>query len=126
MTTIFTKGDVKRKFLTTVAEEWSDTADLQSEIDKLEAEDCLVVDIKIIKSCEAGVGTILIQYMTQYVIEYLSPLYEVIATYSKVDGRLCNESIGVYSTIEEAEAAERKHGGRTRIVKHSPRVIEFS
>ena len=126
MTTIFTKGDVKRKFVTTIAKEWSDTADLQSEIEKLEAEDCLIVDIKIIKSCEAVVGTILTQYMTQYMIEYLSPLYEVIATHSKVDGRLCNESIGVYSTIEEAEAAERKHGGRTRIVKHSPRVIEFS
>ena len=126
MTTIFTKGDVKRKFVTTIAKEWSDTADLQSEIDKLEAEDCLIVDIKTIKSCEAGVGTILTQYMTQYMIEYLSPLYEVIVTYRKVYDSLYDKSIGIYETIEEAEAAERKHDGRTRIVRHSPRVIEFS
>lgn len=126
MTTIFTQGDVKRKFLTTVAEEWSDTADLQSEIDKLEADDCLIVDIKIIKSCEVDGSPILTQYMTQYMIEYLSPLYEVIATYRKVYDSLYDKSIGIYETIEEAEAAERKHGGRTRIVRHSPRVIEFS
>lgn len=125
MTTIFTKGDVKRKFVTTIVKEWSDTVDLQSEIDKLEAEDCLVVDIKIIKSCEAGIGTILTQYMTQYMIEYLSPLYEVIATYRKVYDSLYGKSIGVYTTIEEAESAKRKHGGRVRIVKHSPRSIEF-
>lgn len=126
MTTIFTKGDVKRKFVTTIAKEWSDTADLQSEIDKLEAEDCLIVDIKIIKSCEVGVETILTQYMTQYMIEYLSPLYEVIATYRKVYDSLYDKSISVYSTFEEAEAAKIAHGGRTRIVKHSPRVIEFN
>lgn len=126
MTTIFTKGDVKRKFVTIIAKEWSDTSDLQSEIDKLEAEDCLIVDIKIIKSCEAGVGTILTQHMTQYMIEYLSPLYEVIATYRKLYDSLYDESIGVYTTLEDAEAAKRKHGGRTRIVTHSPRVIEFS
>lgn len=126
MTTIFTKGDVKRKFVTTIAKDWSDTDDLQNEIDKLEAEDCLIVDIKIIKSYEAGVGTILTQYMTQYMIEYLSPLYEVIATYRKLYDSLYDESIGVYMTIEEAESAQIKHGGRTRIVKHSPRVIEFS
>lgn len=124
MNTIFTKGNVKRKFLTTVAEEWSDTADLQSEIDKLEADDCLIVDIKIIKSCEVDGSPILTQYMTQYMIEYLSPLYEVIVTYCY--DSLYDKSIGVYSTLGEAEAAERKHGGRTRIVKHSPRTIEFS
>lgn len=126
MTTIFTKGDVKRKFVTTIAKEWSDITDLQSEIDKLEAEDCLIVDIKILKSCEAGVGTTLTQYMTQYMIEYLSPLYEVIATYRKVYDSLYDKSIGIYETLEEAETAEIKHGGRTRIVRHSPRVIEFS
>ena len=126
MTTIFTKGDVKRKFVTTVARDWSDVTDLQNEIDKLEAEDCLIVNIKTIKSCEAGVGTILTQYMTQYMIEYLSPLYEVIATYRKVYDSLYDKSIGIYETIEEAESAQIKHGGRTRIVRHSPRVIEFS
>ena len=122
MTTIFTKGDVKRKFVTTVAKDWSDVSDLQNEIDKLEAEDCLIVDVKVLKSLVIDDSL----YHMTYMIEYLSPLYEVIATYNKVDGRLCNESIGVYMTIEEAEAAKRKRGGRTRIVKHSPRVIEFS
>lgn len=33
MTTIFTKGDVKRKFLSIQSEIWSDIADLQKEID---------------------------------------------------------------------------------------------
>lgn len=126
MTTIFTKGDVKRKFVTNASKEWSDVTDLQYEIDKLEAEDCLVVDIKIIKSCEVDGSTILTQYMTLYMIEYLSPLYEVIATYRKVYDSLYDKSIGVYATLEEAESAERKHGGRTRIVKHLPRAIEFS
>ena len=125
MTTIFTKGDVKRKFLTTVAKDWSDTDDLQSEIDKLEADDCLVVDIKIIKSYEAGVGTILTQHMTQYMIEYLHPLYEVIGKYRAVYDYY-EKSIGVYATIEEAKEAERQSGANARIVKHSPRVIEFS
>ena len=126
MATIFTKGDVKRKFVTTVAKEWSDVTDLQNEIDKLEVDDCLIVDIKTIKSCEVDGSPILTKYMTQYMIEYLSPIYEVIATYRKVYDSLYDKSIGVYSTLEEAEAAERKHGGRTRIVKHSPRTIEFS
>lgn len=125
MTTIFTKGDVKRKFVTIISKEWSDTSDLQSEIDKLEAEDCLIVDIKIIKSCEAGVGTTLTQYMTQYMIEYLSPLYEVIGKYRAVYDYY-EKSIGVYATIEEAKTTERQSGTTTRIVKHSPRVIEFS
>ena len=126
MTTIFTKGDVKRKFVTTIANEWSDTFDLQNAIVALEENDCLIVDIKTIKSCEVDGSPILTQYMTQYMIEYLSPLYEVIATYRKVYDSLYDKSIGVYDTLEEAEAAERKHGGRTRIVKHSPRTIEFS
>lgn len=122
MTTIFTKGDLKRKFLTVESKDRTEMSYLQSELDTLEAEDCLIVDVKVLKSLVIDDSL----YHMTYMIEYLSPLYEVIATYSKVDGRLCNESIGVYMTIEEAEAAERKHGGRTRIVKHSPRVIEFS
>ena len=122
MTTIFTKGDVKRKFLTVESKDRTEMSYLQSELDTLEAEDCLIVDVKVLKSLVIDNSL----YHMTYMIEYLSPLYEVIATYSKVDGRLCNESIGVFATIEEAEAAERKHGGRTRIVKHAPRVIEFS
>ena len=37
MTAIFTKGDVKRKFVTIEFEDWSDIADLQKEIDLLES-----------------------------------------------------------------------------------------
>lgn len=122
MTTIFTKGDVKRKFLTVESKDRTEMSYLQSELDTLEAEDCLIVDVKVLKSLVIDNSL----YHMTYMIEYLSPLYEVIATYSKVDGRLCNESIGVYSTIEEAESAEIKRGDHARIVKHSPRVIEFS
>lgn len=122
MTTIFTKGDVKRKFLTVESKDRTEMSYLQSELDTLEAENCLIVDVKVLKSLVIDNSL----YHMTYMIEYLSPLYEVIVTYNKVDGRLCNESIGVYMTIEEAEAAKRKRGGRTRIVKHSPRVIEFS
>lgn len=122
MTTIFTKGDVKRKFLTVESKDRTEMSYLQSELDTLEAEDCLIVDVKVLKSLVIDDSL----YHTTYMIEYLSPLYEVIATYRKLYDSLYDESIGVYMTIEEAEAAERKHGGRTRIVKHSPRVIEFS
>lgn len=122
MNTIFTKGDVKRKFLTVESKDRTEMSYLQSELDKLESEDCLIVDVKVLKSLVIDNDL----YHMTYMIEYLSPLYEVIETYSKVDGCLCNESIGIYLTIEEAEAAERKHGGHTRIVKHLPRVIEFS
>lgn len=80
MTSIFTKGDVKRKFLSIQSEIWSDIADLQKEIDRLESKDCLIVDIKTLKSHEINDNL----YLTQYMIEYLSPLYEVIATCRKV------------------------------------------
>lgn len=122
MTTIFTKGDVKRKFLTVESKDRTEMSYLQSELDKLEAEDCLIVDVKVLKSLVIDDSL----YHTTYMIEYLSPLYEVIATYRKLYDSLYDESIGVYMTIEEAESAQIKHGGRTRIVKHSPRVIEFS
>lgn len=122
MTTIFTKGDVKRKFLTVESKDRTEMSYLQSELDTLEAEDCLIVDIKVLKSLVIDDSL----YHTTYMIEYLSPLYEVIATYRKLYDSLYDESIGVYMTIEEAESAQIKHGGRTRIVKHSPRVIEFS
>lgn len=122
MATIFTKGDVKRKFVTTNSESWSDISELQNGIDELEASDCLIVNIKTLKSHEINDSL----YLTQYMIEYLSPLYEVIATYRKLYDSLYDESIGVYTTLEDAEAAKRKHGGRTRIVTHSPRVIEFN
>lgn len=52
MTSIFTKRDVKRKFLTIESKTWSDIADLQKEIDRLESNDCLIVDIKTLKSHE--------------------------------------------------------------------------
>ena len=122
MTTIFTKGDVKRKFLTVESKDCTEMSYLQSELDKLEAEDCLIVDVKVLKSLVIDDSL----YHMTYMIEYLSPLYEVIATYRKVYDSLYDKSIGVYSTIEEAESAEIKHGGCTRIVKHSPRVIEFN
>lgn len=122
MTTIFTKGDVKRKFLTVESKDRTEMSYLQSELDKLEAEDCLIVDVKVLKSLVIDDSL----YHTTYMIEYLSPLYEVIATYRKLYDSLYDESIGVYMTIEEAESAQIKHGGRARIVKHSPRVIEFS
>ena len=121
MTTIFTKGDVKRKFLTIETEDWSDIADLQKEIDRLESNDCLIVDIKTLKSHEINDNL----YLTQYMIEYLSPLYEVIATCRKVYDNLYDESIGIYTTLEEAEKAERQSRAKTRIVTHSPRVLEF-
>lgn len=122
MTTIFTKGDVKRKFLTVESKDRTEMSYLQSELDTLEAEDCLIVDVKVLKSLVIDNSL----YHMTYMIEYLSPLYEVIATYRKLYDSLYDESIGVYMTIEEAESAQIKHGGRTRIVKHSPRVIEFS
>lgn len=122
MTTIFTKGDVKRKFLTVESKDRAEMSYLQSELDKLEAEDCLIVDVKVLKSLVIDDSL----YHTTYMIEYLRPLYEVIATYRKLYDSLYDESIGVYMTIEEAESAQIKHDGRTRIVKHSPRVIEFS
>lgn len=121
MTTIFTKGDVKRKFLSIQSEIWSDIADLQKEIDRLESKDCLIVDIKALKSHEINDNL----YLTQYMIEYLSPLYEVIATCRKVYDSLYDESIGIYATLEEAEKAERQSRAKTRIVTQSPRVLEF-
>ena len=121
MTTIFTKGDVKRKFLSIQSEIWSDINDLQKEIDRLESKDCLIVDIKTLKSHEINDNL----YFTQYMIEYLSPLYEVIATCRKVYDSLYDESIGIYTTLEEAEKAERQSRAKTRIVTHSPRVLEF-
>lgn len=122
MTTIFTKGDVKRKFLTVESKDRTEMSYLQSELDTLEAEDCLIVDVKVLKSLVIDNSL----YHMTYMIEYLSPLYEVIATYRQLYDSLYDESIGVYMTIEEAESAQIKHGSRTRIVKHSPRVIEFS
>ena len=122
MTTIFTKGDVKRKFLSIQSEIWSDITDLQKEIDRLESNDCLIVDIKTLKSHEINDNL----YLTQYMIEYLSPIYEVIATCRKVYDSLYDESIGIYTTLEEAEKAERRSRAKTRIVTHSPRVLEFN
>lgn len=119
MTTIFTKGDVKRKFLTIESENWSDIADLQKELDQLESKDCLVLDVKTLKSHEINDNL----YLTQYMIEYLSPLYEVIAKYRVV----CDyheKSIGVYDDVKEAKQVKRK-AVNARIVTHSPRVIEF-
>ena len=122
MTTIFTKGDVKRKFLSIQSEIWSDITDLQKEIDRLESNDCLIVNVKTLKSHEINDSL----YLTQYMIEYLSPLYEVIATCRKVYDSLYDESIGIYTTLEEAEKAERQSRSKTRIVTHSPRAIEFN
>lgn len=121
MTTIFTKGDVKRKFLTVESKDHTEMSYLQSELDKLEAEDCLIVDVKVLKSLVIDDSL----YHMTYMIEYLSPLYEVIGKYRAVYD-YHEKSIGVYATIEEAEEAERQSGTTTRIVKHSPRVIEFS
>lgn len=121
MTTIFTKGDVKRKFVTIESEIWSDITDLQKEIDALEAEDCLIVDVKSLKSHEIN-GSL---YLAQYMIEYLSPKYEVIATYRRVYGDYYEERIDVYETIEEAETAKRRSDTRVRIVKHSPKELMF-
>lgn len=121
MTTIFTKGDVKRKFVTINSESWSDISELRSAIDELEASDCLIVNIKTLNSHEINDSL----YLTQYMIEYLSPLYEVIGKYRAVYDYY-EKSIGVYATIGEAKEAERQSGTTTRIVKHSPRVIEFS
>ena len=121
MATIFTKGDVKRKFVTIESEIWSDITDLQKEIDTLESKDCLIVDIKTLKSHEIDDSL----YLTQYLIEYLSPKYEVIATYRRVYGDYYEKRIGVYETIEEAETAKRRSDTRVRIVKHSPKELRF-
>lgn len=121
MTTIFTKGDVKRKFVTIESEIWSDITDLQKEIDSLEAEDCLIVDVKSLKSHEINDSL----YLTQYMIEYLSPKYEAIATYRRVYGDSYEERIGVYETIEEAETVKRRSDTRVRIVKRSPKELTF-
>lgn len=121
MTTIFTKGDVKRTFVTIESENWSEITDLQKEIDCLESKDYLIVDIKTLKSHEINDSL----YLTQYLIEYLSPKYEVIATCRRVYGDLYDERIGVYETIEEAETAKRKSSSSARIVKHSPKRAPF-
>ena len=121
MTTIFTKGDVKRIFVTIESENWSEITDLQKEIDCLESKGYLIVDIKTLKSHEINDSL----YLTQYIIEYLSPKYEVIATYRRVYGDLYEEQIGVYETIEEAETDKRRSDTRVRIVKHSPKELEF-
>lgn len=121
MTDIFTEGDVKRKFLSIESENWSDISDLQKELDQLESKDCLIVDVKTLKSHEINDNL----YLTQYMIEYLKPIYEVIAAYRRVYGDYYDKSIGIYETLEEAKVAERKSETKTRIVKRSPRVIEF-
>lgn len=121
MTDIFTKGDLKRKFITIESENWSDISDLQKGIDCLESKDCLIVDIKSLKSHEINDSL----YLTQYMIEYLRPKYEVIATYRRVYGDYYEERIGVYETIEEAETAKRRSDTRVRIVKHSPKELQF-
>lgn len=121
MTTIFTKGDVKRKFVTIESENWSDISDLKKEIDALEAEDCLIVDVRSLKSHKINDSL----YLTQYMIEYLSSKYEVVATYRRVYGDYYEERIGVYETIEEAETAKRRSDTRVRIVKHSPKELRF-
>lgn len=121
MTTIFTKGDVKRKFVTIESEIWSEITDLQKEIDALEAEGYLIVDVKTLKSHEIN-GSL---YLAQYMIEYLSPKYEVIATYRRVYGDYYEDQLGVYETIEEAEKAKRRSDTRVRIVKHSPKELRF-
>ena len=121
MTTIFTKGDVKRTFVTIESENWSEITDLQKEIDCLESKDYLIVDIKTLKSHEINDSL----YLTQYMIEYLNPKYEVIAECRRVYGDLYDERIGVYETIEEAETAKRKSSSNARIVKHSPKEFRF-
>lgn len=121
MTDIFTKGDVKRKFVTIESENWSDISDLQKEIDCLESKDCLIVDVTSLKSHEINDSL----YLTQYMIEYLSPKYEVIAAYRRVYGDLYEKQLGVYETLEEAETAKRKSDTRAQIVKHSPKELQF-
>lgn len=121
MTTIFTKGDVKRKFVTIESENLSNISNLQKEIDALEAEGYLILDIRSLKSHEINDSL----YFTQYLIEYLSPKYEVIATYRRVYGDYYEEQLGVYETIEEAETAKRRSDTRVRIVKHSPKELMF-
>ena len=120
MTAIFTKGDVKRKFLTIESESRSDIFDLQKEIDQLESEDCLIVDVKTLKSHEIYDSL----YLAQYMIEYLSPKYEVIAEYGEV---YCYEEkwIGVYDDLKEVEQVKRKTAANTRVVTHSPKELEF-
>lgn len=49
MATIFTEGDVKRKFVTVESKDRAEMSYLQSELDKLESEDCLIVDVKVLK-----------------------------------------------------------------------------
>lgn len=121
MTTIFTKGDVKRTFVTIESENWSEITDLQKEIDALEAEGYLIVDVKTLKSHEIDDSL----YLTQYLIEYLSPKYEVIATYQRVYGDYYEEQLGVYETIEKAEKAKRRSDTRVRIVKRSSKELRF-
>lgn len=121
MTAIFTKGDIKRTFVTIESENWSEITDLQKEIDCLESKDCLIVDVKTLKSHEINDSL----YLTQYMIEYLSPKYEVIATYRRVYGDPYDKQLGVYETIEEAETAKRQSSACTRIEKHSPRELKF-
>lgn len=121
MSTIFTKGDVKRTFVTIESENWSEITDLQKEIDALESKEYLITDIRSLKSHEINDSL----YLTQYIIEYLSPKYEVIATYRRVYGDYYEERIGVYETIEEAETAKRRSDTRVRIVKHSPKELMF-
>lgn len=121
MTAIFTKGDVKRTFVTIEFEDWSDIFDLRKEIETLESKDCLIVDVKTLNSHEINDSL----YLTQYMIEYLSPKYEVIATYRRVYGDPYDKQIGVYETIEEAETAKRRSNVCTRIEKHSPRELQF-
>lgn len=120
MTAIFTKGDVKRKFLTIESENRSDIFDLQKEIDSLESEECLIIDVKTLKSHEINDSL----YFTQYMIEYLSPKYEVIAEYGEV---YCYEEkwIGVYDDLKEVEQVKRKTAANTRVVTHSPKELEF-
>lgn len=121
MTTIFTKGDVKRIFVTIESENWSEITNLQKEIDCLESKGYLIVDVKTLKSHEIN-GSL---YLAQYMIEYLSPKYEVIATYRRVYGDYYEDQLGVYETIEEAEKAKRRSDTRVRIVKHSPKELRF-
>lgn len=120
MTTIFTKGDVKRKFLSIQSEIWSDITDLQKEIDELESKDCLIVDVKTLKSHEINDNL----YLTQYVIEYLSPKYEVVNE-RRVGFNEYVKTTEVFDTLKDAESSNLNAAKDSKIVKRSPKELEF-
>lgn len=120
MTTIFTKGDVKRKFLTVESKDRTEMSYLQSELDTLEAEDCLIVDVKVLKSLVIDDSL----YHTTYMIEYIEPKYELIDRRRAVYD-IFEETVGMFDDLDTAKTAKAKESRYARIVTHYPRELEF-